>query len=228
MIDQVDGRLRDWVKSVLKDVTVSLAAPDSTRKSKSIGVYLLEFIQPPAPRTTKRPPLQFSLRYLITASDQEDESAHHLLSELLLAAMDSNDFEVESEPVPIALWSAFGIAPRPSFVLRVPVRIERPQPVAKRVRMPIVLNKTSMMPLDGVVLGPNDIPLAEAEVELPALQLFTHTDFKGRFRFSAVPAPPPEMLVRVAAKGREVTVSTGESERRAGESLVVRIDRMED
>jgi hypothetical protein len=45
-------------------------------------------------------------------------------------------------------------------------------------------------PLNGVVLGLDDVPLAGAEVELPALQLFTHTDYKGRFHFpTAAPGP---------------------------------------
>ncbi len=228
MIEQIDERLRDWVKSVLTDVSVSLARPEIAHKGRSVGVYLLEIIHAPIPRTSKRPPLQLTLRYLVTADDDDDAVAHRLLGQLIVAAMDCADFEVEPDPVPVATWTALEVPPRPSLVLRVPVRIERPQPVAKRVRMPLTVNNASMLPLSGVVLGPNEIPLAGAEIELPALQLFTHTDFKGRFRFAAVPLGPPDMLVRVRARGCEVAISTAEHARHNGEPLVIRIAGMED
>lgn len=228
MIEQVDERLKDWVKSVLKDVNVSLGAPDRTRGQRTVRVYLMEIIQAQVPRGTRRPPLQFTLRYLVTADDSDDAVGHQLLGELLLEAMDEADFEVEPEPVPIAVWSALGIAPRPSFVLRAPVRIERPQPKIKRVQSPLVIKTTAMQPLEGVVLGPGDFPLSEARVELPALQVTTHTDYQGRFRFASVPAGPPDLMVRVNAKGHEVTISTAANGRRNGEPMVVRIERMED
>jgi hypothetical protein len=47
-----------------------------------------------------------------------------------------------------------------------------------------------------------------ARVELPALELFTNTDSKGRFRFSAVPAAPGARLLRVRAKGQEFSINT--------------------
>ena len=228
MIERIDERLKDWVKSILKDVSVSLDAPEPTRKSRTIRVYLMEIVQSQVPRTTKPPPLQLTLRYLVTAEDGDDEVAHHLLGELLVAALDSAEFEVEAEPVPIAVWSGFGVPPRPSFVLRAPLRIERPQPQVKRVLVPMILTTAPMMALDGMVLGPGDFPLSDARVEVPALQLSTHTDYRGRFHFAAVPAGPPDMLVRVDAKGREVTVSTSTNGRRNGEPLVVRIEQMED
>jgi len=228
MIERIDERLKDWVKSILKDVNVALDPPEAARKSRTIRVYLMEIVQSQAPRTNKRPPLQLFLRYLVTAEDGDDEIGHRLIGELLAGALDTAEFEVEPDPVPLAVWSGFGIPPRPSFVLRAPLRIERPEPQVKRVLMPLVVNTAPMIALDGVVLGPGDFPLAEARVELPALQLSTHTDYKGRFHFGAIPAGPPGMQVRVNAKGREVTVSTSTDGRRNGEPLVVRIERMED
>ena len=62
--------------------------------------------------------------------------------------------------------------------------------------------------LEGVVLGPQELPVVGARVELPALRLSTRTDSKGGFRFSAVPAQPASKLLRVTAKGRELSVQT--------------------
>jgi hypothetical protein len=47
-----------------------------------------------------------------------------------------------------------------------------------------------------------------ARVELPALELFTTTDSKGRFHFSSVPAMPGARLLRVRAKGQEFSINT--------------------
>ena len=228
MIDQVDRRLKDWIASIQANVDVSLAVPGKAGKGRSVGLYLFDLIQSPPPRGTKRPPLQLALRYLVTVDDDRPEEAHRLLGELIFAAMGDPDLEVEPEPVPLGLWSAFGVSPRPAFVLRAPLRVEREQPRAKRVQVPIVVNTTAMSPLDGLVLGPGEMPIAGALVEVPSLQLFTHTDFKGRFHFAAVPAVPLGVLLRVKAKGSEVTVPSGGRERRDGGPVVVRFDRMED
>ena len=47
-----------------------------------------------------------------------------------------------------------------------------------------------------------------ARVELPALEMSTNTDSKGRFHFSAVPAVPGKKLLRVRAKGQEFSINT--------------------
>jgi hypothetical protein len=227
MIDQVDQDLRDWVTSTLTGIDVSLDVPTAKAKGPTVVLYLFELTQTPPPRSTKRPPLQLTLRYLVTVQEARTEVGHQLLGELMLAAMQNPRFEVEAEPIPLAFWAALTIAPKPSFVLRVPLRIDRDQPQAPLVRTPIVVNSAPLSPLDGLVLGPGDIPLSGAMVELPDLQRFTQTDFKGRFHFAAVRSDPRGVLMRVRAKGFEMTVTPGEQERRDHGPVVIRFDRME-
>jgi hypothetical protein len=76
------------------------------------------------------------------------------------------------------------------------------------VRQPLIVKQLQFRSLDGQVFGPEDIPLMDARVELPALDLVTHTDSKGRFHFSAVPAAPGAKLLRVRAKGQEFSFNT--------------------
>jgi hypothetical protein len=149
-----------------------------------------------------------TLRYLITTQAPKPEDAHQMLAALVIAAHDHPEFEVEQEPLPLSLWSVLGIPPRPAFVLRVPFRHERPEKLAPRVRKPIVIKQIALHSFGGQILGPEDIPLMNAQVELPALELFTTTDFKGRFFFSAVPAAPGARLLRVRAKGQEFSINT--------------------
>jgi len=226
LIHEVDGRLKDWVGSVLQGATVSLAAPNGQLKGSGVSLYLLQLThRPPARGGKKRPPLQLLLRYLVTAWSEDPEDAHRMLGELVFAAMEHDEFEVEFDAAPAAIWTAFGAVPRPSFILGVPVRRERPQPEAPLVRSGVSLDSTAAVSLHGVVTGPGDLPLMGARVECPSLGLSAQTDSRGRFRFSTVPAtPPPEF--RVTAKGKALTIRA-DSRSLSGEAFVIHFDDLE-
>jgi hypothetical protein len=208
MIDQIDRRLAAWIGGILDQVDVSLAPPEAAETARGVGLYLMELVQSPPARGTRRPPLMMTLRYLVTTKAAKPEDAHQMLGDLVVAALENPEFEVEQEPLPLALWTSLGIAPRPSFVLRVPFIHERPEKLAPLVRKPIVIKHLALRSLEGQILGPEDIPLMNARVELPALELFTTTDSKGRFHFSSVPAMPGARLLRVRAKGQEFSINT--------------------
>ena len=57
--------------------------------------------------------------------------------------------------------------------------------------------------MEGVVLGPGDVPISDAFVEIPSLALTTRSDGRGRFRFAAIPTAPAKQQLRVRAKARE-------------------------
>jgi hypothetical protein len=227
VIEQVDEQLKKWVASIVDGAEISMVAPAEPGTNRVVRLYLLEVIKSPEPRGSIKPlPLRFWLRYLVTAESSQPEEAHQLLGKLLVAALQNPEFEVESEPVALALWSALGAAPRPSMVLRAPLIVERPQPQSQRVHS-LVINRGQMWPLEGRVLGPGDVAVSGAEVSVPAQQLFTRTDYKGRFRFPAVGSGPKGTSLRVRAKGFELTATVADSER-AGEPLTLRFERMED
>ena len=52
-------------------------------------------------------------------------------------------------------------------------------------------------------LGPDDVPISDAFVEIPSLALATRSDVRGRFRFAAIPTSPVKQHLRVRAKARE-------------------------
>src|SRR5208283_5349055 len=122
------------------------------------------------------------------ASADQPEEAHRLLGEIVFAAMDDPEFEVDLSPLPVNVWRAFGVPPQPSFILKVPVGKEKPKPKVGIVRQPLVVKWASLTSLHGIVLGPGDVALSGARVEFPGLDLVTHTDSNGRFRFSTVPS----------------------------------------
>ena len=221
MIDQVEKQLEDWVGSTLKSVTFSLEAPADGQGGQGISLYLMDISETPSLRGTKRPPLQLSARYLATSWASKPEKAHRLLVDLAFAAMQHPEYEAEIEPLSSGNWTAFGVVPRPSFMLRVPLRLELPEPETKLVLEPLVVKRAPVARIRGVVLGPGDVPVPGARVELPALQLSTRTDRKGRFHFSSVPGGETTNQLRVRAKGREVSIAIEPS---TSEEIVIRFE----
>lgn len=226
MIEDADRRLKDWAESVLEDTEVSLAPPRAAEAEHVISLYLTDILPAPRTSTSRRLPLQTSLRYLVTAWADDPETEHRQLGELVFAAMEHPEFEVELAAQPAEFWLAFGIAPRPAFMLRLPVQVERPEPHTGRVLYPLGVRVSPVVGLAGRLVGPQDIPLSGAQIELASLQLTTRTDAKGRFRFSAGPAQPDtkELCIRLKGTERRVTVAHGAD---SAQPLVIRFDTME-
>ena len=223
MIDTVDERLKSWAQSVLGPIDVSLDPPAEAVDGRHVGLYLLALAESPALRTVEPAPLQISLRYLVTTWSEDIGEAHRLLGQLVFAAMDYHEFEVDLAPVPIEVWTAFGVAPRPAFQLRVPLRRERSVPPTRRVRKPLHVDVTPVTTFHGVVLGPEDVPVARARVEIPALETATRTDLRGVFAFEAVPAEPMPRRLLVRAKGKEFDIALEPSQLEEM-PIVIRVD----
>lgn len=205
MIEETDRQLVEWVETVVGGVEVRLGAPVAGTKGAGVGLYLLDLLHTPPSRNSRRLSLQVSLRYLVTTRSEDPMQAHQLLGDLVFAAMESADLEVELEPPPVQLWQAFQLPPQPCFMLRVPIRLDRRVPEGGRITQPVELRHLPLVPLTGQVLGPGDVPVANAAVELPELRLATRTDIKGRFVFGAVPAGPSARHVRIRARGHETS-----------------------
>jgi hypothetical protein len=201
VIDEVDQQLSSWVEDVLPGVRVTLDGPAG--EDDDVGLHLFEMGALPPARGEKRPPLQVRLGYLVTTSGDDVTLAHKRLGQLLFAAMAHPDWEVRYPGDIAEFWNAAGVPPRAGFILSVPLR----QPVeiepAPPVRAPLRVRGVGSRAMEGVVLGPGDVPVSDAFVEIPSLALTTRSDTRGRFRFAAVPTSPAEQQLRVRAKARE-------------------------
>jgi hypothetical protein len=96
-------------------------------------------------------------------------------------------------------------------------------PPTKYVRGPLLVSSTNVVSLYGRVVGPGDLPIPDALVELQSLELSERTDRKGYFRFATVPADPPKLVLRVVAKGRDVSVPV-ERPTSPGEPLIIHLE----
>lgn len=230
MINRVDERLEAWVSGALgkEKTNLDFALPPAESSGKrGVFVHLMEIVPTPVLRTPKRPPLQLTLRYLVTASAEKPAEAHRLLGDLAFAAMDNPEFEVEVEPLAPAVWTALGVPMRPAFVLRLPLRKDRPEAPVPRVRQPLVIRNAPMRPYAGRVVGPGDLPIAAARVESADLGQVVETDPQGRFRFPGVPVGMPMRRLRVSAKGLMLDVDVAAAAKK-NEPLVIRMDALEE
>jgi hypothetical protein len=226
VIDQVDGRLKTWVETVLAGTPISFGPPHDPHFAGGVSLYLMELCAPAPGRSDTRRTHEVWLRYLVTAWADEPQEAHRLLGTLVFAAMEDAELEVELQPLPGTVWAAFGGAPRPSFVLQAPLRRERPQAPVRQVRKRLRIDLVTTSPLQGIVLGPDDLPLAGARVDLPKLHLACYTDLAGQFRFPRVPTEPQAKEVRVTAKGRRMDVAVQQPVA-ADEPLLIRFDALD-
>jgi hypothetical protein len=208
MIDQIDQHLKAWVGQTLPGVVVTLEPPGLAHDGQGASLYLFELVDDPPLRGRQRTPLQAAARFLVTTWAGKTEDAHRLLGDLLFAAMDNPDFQVEIDPLPTTAWTTFGLPPQPSFVLRVPLQLVRPQPAVPRVRHPLDVQPVPLAALHGLVVGPGDVPLADARVMVDGLDALARTDANGVFHLDTLPAGSARRRLRVRAKGQEITLDT--------------------
>ena len=223
---QDEGFLREWVASVDPAAALTLEPPGDTRSGHGVSAYLLEIAPGAPPRGSTRPPLQLWLRYLVTTWADDPVVARRLLLDLAFAALGEADLDVAPEPLAPDLWTALGTVPQPSFILRAAVRRERPDVVAPRVLLPLVVEQARFVTIEGVVLGPNELGLAGAEIDAVGLDRGTQTDRRGRFRLGGLPGDPVATRLRVRAKGVEVVVAVP-ADPRLARTMVIHLDPLE-
>jgi hypothetical protein len=226
VIDEVDRRLGSWAETVLGAGLATLDLPDPSAQGRGVSLYLLDLVQRPPARGAPQPHLDVTLRYLVTTWGETPPEAHRMLAELLFAASSGGDYEVEVGSPGVELWRALRLPPRPAFVLRVPLRKELPVRRAPLVRRPMEFEIAPAGALTGVCVGPEQIPLTGALVEVPSLNVTTRTDHDGRFAFSSVPRGAAHLLVRATAKGRTITVDAA-ARGAVTDPLVIQFDMTE-
>jgi hypothetical protein len=230
----INSRLGAWIASLLSEATTpppaELAvtfgppgpdggpAPQAGRKQQGINLHLLG-IAPHAEATTRgehrserRIEAQIVLRYLVTSWADQAEAADALLCALAFHLLGRgaggpdgrSEITVEATP-PLEVLTALGLPPRPALMMGLPlVHVEVAEP-ARRVAHPPIVRTEVAATLWGLLLGPDDLPIAGAQVELPAFGRIAETDPAGQFRITGVPANPADRTIRVRARGVERT-----------------------
>lgn len=228
--DAAEERLGDWVRTALgkEKVELSWGLPLVSAKSPTVGLTLLEILPTPSPRIQGKPPLRLKLRYVLTVQAPDPQVAHRLLIALAFSAMDETDWDVELGSLPAGVWDALGVPLQPSILLNVPLLQERPERQAQLVRVPLVLKSGPVRAITGTVLGPGEIPIMGARVDLPSLGRTARTDHLGRFQLTGIPPEAAASSLRVRAKGVETSVDLKTRAPSGDPSLVIRVNPLED
>ena len=231
VIDEADSELTAWIERALGADHVTLSPPPAQAVLEEsaqpmVSVHLMDLVAAPDLRRTSQTPLRIGLRYLISVAGPSPPESHAALGKLVFAAMQEPSWVVELEPPSPEFWLAMGAAPRPAFVITRHVAQLQPELADKPVKR-VVAKVSTMVPLIGRVLGPDDVPLAGARVELPSLTQATRCDERGRFRFPAVPAAATQRVLRVSAKGK-VQAFTVDSAGTLAEPVLLRFQLQEE
>jgi hypothetical protein len=216
-VDEITATLIAWIGSILPDVSTS-AQPLGTRERKTgVDLRLMRVVPRAVPRTSERPAI-VDLDYLITLQLSDASAEQHAVVELLFAAIGRKDFEIVADRDIAELCTGLGISIAPGFVLRTPlVRAPKPEH-ARRVRQPLVVHTAVLGVIEGRVVGPQDIPVANAVVSAVGLNHSVHTDRGGRFRMVGVPGGEASVALTARARGAEISgVAT------VGQTVVLRL-----
>jgi hypothetical protein len=183
------------------------------RAQRGINLHLLS-IAPHAQATTRmerRTESQIVLRYLATSWAEQSDAAEALLCMLAFHLLGRgahgpdgrSEIVVESTPPPLEVLTGLGLPTRPALMLGLPlVHVEDMKP-ARRVAHPPIIRAEISETLWGTLVGPDELPIAAAQVEFPAFGRVTETDPAGQFRFAGVPADRAGQAIRVRARGVE-------------------------
>jgi hypothetical protein len=209
---QAEARLaEEWVRPAIGpevEVRVGSVGDPESSGGKAVLLTLIDIAPFPAPHRSVTPaPLQLRARYLVSVLGFDATEQGQCLAELAFQAGPLIRVELDPSPPGPAFWAALGTSARPALLVSVLLERERPSHKAPRVRTPLITRWSPSRPLAGVVLGPGDIPIAGALVEVEGSPLTTYSNHRGEFGFRSVPGaePPPTLIVN--AKGTQLRIS---------------------
>ena len=215
-VDQATGALLAWIATVLPGTPAAVKSAGDVADATGAVLRLMDVVPVAMPRA-ERAPLVVRLDYLVTLRLADPLAEHRALGELVFAAMARSDIELANAD-PAALRERLKLMPFTGLVLSMRLPRERPEQQHPLVRQLPVIHASPVRALEGVVLGPNDFPIMEALVEIPALRLSELTGPEGRFRFAAMPASGKP--IRVSARKQRTKI---EVDAVPGQSLTIRL-----
>ncbi|HXE84783.1 MAG TPA: hypothetical protein VN513_15760 [Gemmatimonadales bacterium] len=210
-VADTESRLTDgWIRPALgSDVNVEVGSPTDSAPADntSVTLTLMDIAPAPPARTADGiPPLKLRARYLVTVAAKSAMAARQALADLAFSAAPSEDVELLPTAPGPELWQSLGVRARPAVVVSVLFQRERQTRPVARVRHPLITRWAPSRALAGVVLGPGNVPIAGALVEVEGLSQSTYSNHRGEFAFGSVPAGEPSPTLVIRAKGTRVRV----------------------
>jgi hypothetical protein len=200
-LDAATSALRDWIAPFLTEAGVGIAVTARASDDASKGAWLALEAAKLAARGQSGNACTALLDYRLLLDLADPLAEQRLLGEILFATTDhplhASEEGVRQERSGTSIALSSRLTRHPSRPAAPPVRIA-PRPKV-----------TGVGRLEGVVLGPGDVPLADVTVSFGESGPSRRTDADGRFAFTALPLDGAPWRLGIQAKGRRFTVEAG-------------------
>ena len=201
--DQITREIVAWAHALLPQLAVATQPLNAGAPQSGVDIRLIGLAPRQSPRTAN-PPITVDLDYLVTVRTDDAYAEQNALGELLFAAADRSDFEIVTARAASAICAELGIPVAAGFVIRTAMSRMRAARKVPLVREPLVVESAEIGVVEGTVLGPGDIPIADAVVSLPGIGHEARTDARGRFRIVGAPQEHGGIKLNVKARGAEL------------------------
>ena len=208
MIDEIDQSLKEWVATVIDSkYEVSLEHPGITNNKPTVSLYLYSMDNSMPSSTARDIPLEITLSYLLTVQSENLLESHRFLGNLLFAAKNRSDLEVDFSALPAEFWQSFGTPPLPHFCLRLPMVMPRKTEQIPKIKVPPRIDIGSITNIKGFILGPSNHPIPGAKITLDNAKTVAYSDNKGLFSIAADTKALHEFSCKIEAKGEQFSIT---------------------
>lgn len=208
MIDEIDLRLKEWIATVIdSNFQISFEHPGKLDNKPTVSVYLYSLDNSMPTSVAREIPLQITLSYLLTVKSENQMESHQTLGKLLFAAKEQADFEVEFPALPTGYWQSFGTVPLPYFTIRLLLVKARNAEQVPRIIEPPRVDIGTLSNIEGIILGPNNIPISAAKITLEHTKTVSYTDNNGCFSIATNSASLKIFNCKIDAKGKQFSIS---------------------
>jgi len=204
---EVTQELVAWIAQQLPDMRVSAVSLGQDAKDAqdgavgAIDVRLIAAAPRMSPLIAGRKRAAIALDYLVTFRLAELYAEHRAMSDLAFAALEAPDIELVADQSIAEVCRINGLAPQSALMLRAEARRDRALPRAPLVRHPPNVQLARLAQAEGVVTGPDDIPIPGALVTLADSNLSAITGLDGRFHFAIPEGSPAQATARAKSHG---------------------------
>lgn len=208
--DEVTQGLADWVRRHIPDTRVDAQPIGRDTDQDGIDIRLIALAPRFEPRQRDRLDRTIALDYLLSVRFADPLAEHRSLAELAFAAMETSGYEIVADKSPAEACASVGLKPSAGIVLRAQARLSQELPRAPLVREPAITRLAPLGYVEGVVVGPGDIPIAGAFVTLEGTERAAVTGPDGRFRFASPAGTPIHITARARSTEAAVSAEPGD------------------
>jgi hypothetical protein len=207
--DDVTRELVDWVKGRCPGIPAAALRLADPPPDSGIGVRLIQVVPRMEPRARDRLIRTLALDYLISIRADDPLAEHRLVAELAFAIMDVPDYELVTGESAAQACRGAGLPPAAGLVVR--SHASRVDEIAQAplVREPAITRIAPLGFVDGIVLGPGDVPVPGAIVILGDGDRSAVTGPDGRFRFASPADAPVQVAARAHGRANATAATAG-------------------